>query len=223
MAEITIISDSFTDAELIADKLRDDFGKSIVAYGITALPEELIRLDGKAVYIMSDPEALAVHRLIDGKKRLTEDSVKEELDKLLKEREISRKALINRGGFDIDDIGNYSVVIDNSALSVCEIAEYIRSALAMNEDKTVIYTSTERLNFPDDEADAEKIAEYSELIDLGGDLPLTDVFYEGGEFYIAGEPEMALAYSFSTDALIPCRAVTAKMKDTGYVKMKNSL
>lgn len=223
MSEIAIICDTESEAGIIADKLSSNSEGGFTAYAVSSLPLwESGDIEAK-VYVMSDPEVLAAQRLIDERRRLCEENIRDELNKISAERQSSRRAILDKCCVDINELSNFSVVIDRGALSFDEIAEYALSALSKGNEKTVVYTSTDRLNFPDDEADAEMIAEYSDLASLGGELPLTDVFYENGEFYIVGAPEAALAASFVTDALIPCRLVSGKRDTSGYVKMKNSL
>ena len=84
-------------------------------------------------------------------------------------------------------------------------------------------THSERLRFPDDEADAALASKLSEDVDKGLPIPEIRVFEEDGDFYIADGVESALAYSFSDAKFIPAILIKGCTDGKKYVKMKNSL
>ena len=221
--KIAIVCDIGDDAVMTSDKLSLPSESAVTVYDVSSpLLWESGDID-KKIYIMSDPEVIATRKLIMERSRLCKESISDELNKISAQRESCRQALLGKYGVDINELSIYSAVIEKGALNEDEIASYVKSALCESGDETVVYVSTDRLNFPDDEADGEKIAEYSRMLDSGEDLPRSDVFCTNGEFYIVGAPEAALAYAFGTDAHVPCRLVKANKDTSGYVKMKNSL
>jgi hypothetical protein len=88
-----------------------------------------------------------------------------------------------------------------------------------------VLISPERLNYPDDEADAEYVSSLATSLELGlGGIPEVCVFERDGEFYLLEGYETALAHSFNMDRYVPARLVPAPENDAvKYVKMKNSL
>ncbi len=221
--KIAIVCDIGDDAVIASDKLSLYSECAVTVCDISSpVLWESEDID-KKVYIMSDPEVLAAKKLIEERRRLCEESIRDELNRISAQRVSCRQALLDKYGVDVNELSNYSAVIEKGALTDDEIADYVHRALCECGDTTIVYVSTDRLNFPDDEADGEKIAEYSWALDSGADLPHPDVFYTNGEFYIVGAPEAALAYAFGTDAHVPCRLVKASKDTSGYVKMKNSL
>ena len=60
------------------------------------------------------------------------------------------------------------------------------------------------------------------MLDEGVSLPTVEVYHKDGEFYIAREVEMALAYTLADEGLIPVKII--KGEPVGeYVRMGNTL
>ena len=141
-------------------------------------------------------------------------------------RESEKKRYKTQYGVDIKDLSNYTLIVDTTVANPTEVAECILSSLeAWKNDPefSAVYISGERLNYPDDEPDSERIAFYTTKLDEGEDLPEVTVFEEDGEFYVAGDVEAALAYSFTEAPFFRATLVKGSAKDKKYVKMKNSL
>ena len=135
------------------------------------------------------------------------------------------KRYFEQYGVNIKDLTNYTLVVDTTLASPEEIASVILSSFdEWQRDKSFsrAFISPERLNYPDDEPNAELLAEYSSALESGGEIPPVTVFEENGEFYIEGGAESALAYAFNMTAFIPCRLVSGTPSGK-YVKMKNSI
>ncbi|MBP5427958.1 MAG: hypothetical protein J6Z04_01565, partial [Clostridia bacterium] len=79
-----------------------------------------------------------------------------------------------------------------------------------------------RLRYPDDPPDEIAISECDRLIEIGEKLPLSDVFFENGVFYLAGTPAAALSVASYDLPFVPCRLVKGKV-DRTYIRMENTL
>lgn len=135
------------------------------------------------------------------------------------------KRYLEQYGVNIKDLTNYTLVVDTTSAAPDEIAALILSAFeAWQADKTfsMAYISPERLNYPDDEPNAELLSEYSAALEGGEQIPTVTVLEEDGEFYLEDGAEAALAYAFNMNTFIPCRLVKGTPSGR-YVKMKNSI
>lgn len=177
------------------------------------------------VYLSTDTETSALR--IMGANRVGEHA--ESLEATVREtrarRESEKKRYLEQYGVDIKDLTNYSLVVDTTVATPAEVAEcIIQGFRAWQADKSynMAYISFERINFPDDEPDGEKIAEYSMRLELGDELPLPTLIEKDGEFYLVSEVETVLARVFLGEPFLPAKLL--KGEPTGkYVKMKNSL
>lgn len=141
-------------------------------------------------------------------------------------RESEKKRYKTQYGVDIKDLTNYSLIVDTTYATPQEVADRILLSLeSWKNDKeySMAFISPERLNYPDDEADTEKVALYSSLIEEGKELPTVEVFESDGEFYLESNAESALAYAFNMNTFIPAQLVRATPGDRKFVKMKNSI
>ena len=141
-------------------------------------------------------------------------------------RESEKKRYKTQYGVDIKDLTNYTLIVDTTVANPEAVAECIISSLdewRADPDFKALYISGERLNFPDDEPDGERVAFYTTKLDEGEDIPVVRIFEEDGEFYVDGEPEAALAYSFSDSPFFRATLVNGSSDGKKYVKMKNSL
>ncbi|MBR4335375.1 MAG: hypothetical protein IKP74_02870, partial [Clostridia bacterium] len=106
-----------------------------------------------------------------------------------------------------------------------EIADAILSALdKWQKDPATkgCFVCPRRLRYPDDPPDEAAIAFCDRQIETGGALPETDVFFENGGFYLAGDPSAALSVASYDLPFVPCRLVRGKV-DRTYIRMENTL
>ena len=178
------------------------------------------------VYLSADPETSAL-RIMNANRSGEHAATLEETVKETKaRRESEKKRYMTQYGVDIKDLMNYSLILDTSHATPEEVAELLISEFEKWKlDKTSkgAYITPERLFYPDDEADAEKISELAALLDAGEKIPEITVFEEDGEFYLLSGVESALAYSFNMNTFIPVRLTRGSVGQGKYVKMKNSL
>ena len=178
------------------------------------------------VYLSTDVETSAL-RIMGANRQGEHAATLEETIKDTKaRRESEKKRYKTQYGVDIKDLSNYTLIVDTTVANPTEVAECILSSLeAWQSDPEfkAVYISGERLNYPDDEPDGEKIAYYSTMLEDGEDIPEVRVFEEDGEFYVDGDVEAALANSFSDSPFFRATLVKGSSEGKKYVKMKNSL
>lgn len=137
-------------------------------------------------------------------------------------RESEKKRYFEQYGVDIKDLTNYDLVVDTTAATPAEVAERIIDGFCRwQADKSyrAAYISTERINFPDDEPDDEKMSALA-----SGELSEIPVLVErDGEFYLKYGLEAALTASFEMQPFIEARIEAGEIPDGEFVKMKNSL
>ena len=178
------------------------------------------------VYLSTDVETSALR--IMGANRQGEHSAT--LEATIKDtqarRESEKKRYKTQYGVDIKDLSNYTLIVDTTVATPEEVAECIISSLEewkKNPEFKAVYISGERLNYPDDEPDSERVAFYTTKLDEGEEIPEVEIFEENGEFYVDGQPEAALAYSFSEAPFFRATLIKGSSAGKKYVKMKNSL
>jgi cytidylate kinase len=178
------------------------------------------------VYLSADPETSAL-RIMNANREGEHAATLEETVKETKaRRESEKKRYMTQYGVDIKDLMNYSLIVDTSHATPEEVAECLISEFEKwksDKNEKGAYITPERLYYPDDEADAEKITALAERLDAGDEIPEITIFEENGEFYILSGVESALAYSFNMNTFIPVRLVRGSVGQGKYVKMKNSL
>ena len=178
------------------------------------------------VYLSADPETSALRIMNDNRAGEHAATLEETVKETRARRESEKKRYMTQYGVDIKDMKNYSLIVDTSHATPEEVAECLISEFEKWKlDKTVrgAYITPERLFYPDDEADTEKVAELAALLDAGDKIPEVTVFEKDGEFYLLSGVESALAYSFNMNTFIPARLVSGSVGQGKYVKMKNTL
>lgn len=178
------------------------------------------------VYLSTDPETSALRIMRANRQGEHETTLEATVAQTKARRESEKKRYMEQYGVDIKDLTNYSLVVDTTNATPDAVAERIISSFdlwSVDREYKAAFISAERLNFPDDEADGELIAEYSSAIESGEELPEIQVFEEDGEFYVARGTEIALAYAFNMADFIPCVIIHGSVGENKYVKMKNSL
>lgn len=134
-------------------------------------------------------------------------------------RESEKKRYLEQYGVDIKDLTNYDLVVDTTVATPDEVADCICEAFAAwQADKSykMAYISTERINFPSDAPDEEKMANVT-----AEDLPT--LCERDGEFYLIDGIESAIVATFEMKPFIAAKLVSADIPDGEFVKMKNSL
>jgi cytidylate kinase len=206
--------------------------------GIAALSEvdELLIIDSRMawhftkgtfkVYLSTDIETSAIRIMTAKREGERSATLEEAIEQTRARRESEKKRYSEQYGVDIKDLTNYSLVVDTTYATPSEVAAAITEGFERwKSDKTLkrALISPERLNYPDDEPDAELLSEYSELAELGGELPPVEIAERDGEFYVVRGLEAALAASLSMSTFVSAVIVGAGVPDKQYVKMKNSL
>ena len=170
------------------------------------------------VYLSTDIETSAyrimnAHR--DGEHAAT---LEETVAQTRARRESEKKRYFEQYGVNIKDLTNYDLVVDTTVATPEEVADRICEGFAAwQADKSykMAYISTERINFPTVEPDAEKMAE--------PDGALPTLVESDGEFYLIDGLEAALLSTFEMEPFIAARLASGDVPDGEFVKMKNSL
>ena len=177
------------------------------------------------VYLSTDIETSALRIMYANRKGEHSATLEETIADTRARRQSEQKRYMTQYGVDIKDLTNYSLVVDTTVASPDEVAATILSAFEewkTNRDLKLCYLSPERLNYIDDEQDAERIAEYSSSLELGELIPPVTVFESEGEFYVEEGIESDLAHAFNFDTFTPAVLVKGEVGDRKYVRMKNS-
>lgn len=178
------------------------------------------------VYLSTDVETSALRIMYANRAGEHAATLEDTVRDTVARRKSEQKRYMEQYGVDIKDLSNYSLVVDTTYATPEEIAAVIIDSLAKwREDKEIklCYLSPERLYYPDDEHDADKLAQYSAALELGESIPTPTVFECEGSFYVESGVESVLAYSFDMRPLIPARLVSGDPHGKEYVRMKNSL
>ncbi len=178
------------------------------------------------VYLSTDVETSALR--IMGANRQGEHSATLEatIADTKARRESEKKRYKAQYGVDIKDLTNYTLIVDTTVATPAEVADCIISSLSewkADPSFSAAYISAERLNFPDDEPDAELISSYSARLEEGLEVPEIKVFEKDGDFFVLSGVESALAQSFSEKPFVKVTLVKESSESKKYVKMKNSL
>jgi len=179
------------------------------------------------VYLSTDAEVSAFRIMCANRHGEHCATLEQTIEDTKARRNSERKRYMTQYGVDIKDLTNYSVVVDTNDASPVEVAEQILSSFEIwKNDKSFkkAYISPTRLMYPDDEADAELIEEYSSMLEAGEKIPEITVCEEDNEFYLLSEAEAAIAYALSGNVFVPCNLVNGcRDSRVNYVKMMNSL
>lgn len=178
------------------------------------------------VYMSVDLETSALRIMYANRAGEHKDSLEDTVKETRARRESERKRYLEQYGTDIMDLGNYNFVVDTTAASPDEVGAAIISAYKAwqkNPSFKLCAINPERLCYPDDAPDADRLMELSERLEAGEDIPIVEVFYDDGDFCVAAGLESALAYALSMSTFVPARLVAGSRGGREYVKMKNSL
>ncbi len=178
------------------------------------------------VYLSTDTEVSALRIMGANRQGEHKASLEDTIKDTRARRESEKKRYFEQYGVHIKDLTNYSLIVDTTYATPDEVADCIlKSFEAWQNDKSfnAAYISPERLNYPDDAPDAEKLSEYSSALESSQSIPEVQVFEVDGEFYLKGGYESALAYSLAMQTYVPAKLVHGTTDGKSYVKMKNSL
>lgn len=178
------------------------------------------------VYLSTDLETAACRIWNAGRTCEHAKTLEETVRHTAERRASEKKRYAEQYGVDITDLSNYSLVVDTTYATPEEIAGVILSCFEqwrLDPNSRFCYLSPERLNYIDDEHDAELTTELSARLERAETIPSVTVFEQDGEFYVKDGLESALAYSFNFYTLVPTTLVKGDVGDRKYVKMKNSL
>ena len=178
------------------------------------------------VYLSTDTEVSALRIMGANREGEHKSSLEDTIKETRARRESEKKRYFEQYGVHIKDLTNYSLIVDTTYATPDEVAECILAGFkAWQSDKSfsAAYISPERLNYPDDEADTEKLATLSASLELGEEIPEVKIFEIDGEFYLEDGYESALAYSLAMNTYVPAKLINGDASGKNYVKMKNSL
>ena len=179
------------------------------------------------VYLSTDAEVSAMRIMYANRQGEHAATLEQTVLDTKARRNSERKRYMAQYGVDIKDLTNYSLVVDTTDATPDEVASRILSsfeAWKSNKELKEAYICPTRLMYPDDEADAELIEEYSALLEAGESIPEITVYEDENEFYLLTGPEAAIAHTISGGTFIPCKLVARpENNDVNYVKMMNSL
>lgn len=178
------------------------------------------------VYLSTDIETSAL-RIMNANRRGEHSSTLEDTIADTKARRASeQKRYMAQYGVDIKDLSNYSLIVDTTVATPDEVADVIEQSFAEWQNDSSFercFISPERLNYPDDGADADAVAQLASKLDMGEDIDEVTVTERDGEFYVVDGLDSALAYAFNMNTYIPARLVSSSAEGREYVKMKNSI
>jgi len=178
------------------------------------------------VYLSVDPQTSALRIMNANRAGEHSDSLEATVKDTLLRRESEKKRYLLQYGVNIKDLSNYDLVVDTTVATPEEVAEAILSGFERwKTDRThkALLVSPERILYPDDSADSEKVSELAAALERGDSIPVVELFEADGEFYLSGAPEGALAYAFNMETYIPAKLVSGSPVGKKYTKMKNSL
>ena len=178
------------------------------------------------VYLSTSPEVSAFRIMNANRVGEHAATLEQTIEETKARRNSEKKRYMEQYGVDIKDLTNYDLVVDTTMATPEQVAGTILDALdewKENYGFKMAYVSPERLNYPDDEPDQALVDEYIKRLDIGEDVPCTEIFEDDGEFYVLSSPESALAYVFMWSTYVPCKLVKGTLDGKKYVKMQNSL
>ncbi len=178
------------------------------------------------VYLSVDIETSAARIMSANRQGEHAATLEETVRETKARRESEIKRYSEKYGVDIGDLSNYDLVVDTTYLTPEQVASCIASgfeAWKNNKSFRQLIISSERLNYPDREPDAELVSHYSDIIDNGGIPEPPGIAYENGEFYLSDGLEVAMGYAFSMSPYIRARLVNGGRPEGEFVKMVNSL
>ena len=177
------------------------------------------------VYLSVDIETSALRIMGANRKGEHAASLEETVRDTKARRESEKKRYLEQYGVDIKDLTNYDLIVDTTVATPEEVSECIAQSFeTWLRDKSFsqAYISTERLNFPDEELNAELIASLAARLEAGEEIPFAEIVLHDGEFYVVSGAESAMAHTFSFAPFIPAKLVKGEPSGK-FVKMRNSL
>ena len=178
------------------------------------------------VYLSVDIETSALRIMTANRKGEHAATLEETVKETRERRESEIKRYSEKYGVNIGDLSNYDLVVDTTYLTPEQVAACIEEGFReWRENKSFkrLIISSERLNYPDTEADAAKASEWSDVIDCGEIPEPPEVVFDGGEFYLIGGLEIAMGYAFSMSPYIRAVLVPGSKPEGDFVRMANSL
>ncbi len=178
------------------------------------------------VYLSTDIETSALRIMNANRKGEHAATLEQTIAETKARRESEKKRYLTQYGADIKNLANYDLIVDTTVAAPAEVAECIIRGFEKwraEGSYKAVFISPERLNYPDDAGDQERVAALSDLLDMGKQIPCVEVFEKDGEFYLSSGLESALAYSFNMARYIPAELICGDPDGRKYVKMKNTL
>ena len=178
------------------------------------------------VYMTVDLEVSAARIMYANRKGEHRESLEATVAETRERRRSERKRYLEQYGTDIMDLMNYDFVVDTTSATPEEVADAIVAAYRVwqgNRSFRLAAINPDRLAYPDDEPDTDKLAEYSDALLRGEEIPAVEVFEEDGDFCVSSGVEAALAHALEMKTFIPARLVHGAKDGRGFVRMKNSL
>ena len=178
------------------------------------------------VYLSTDITTSALRIMHANRTDEHKSTLEETIECTKNRRESEKKRYNDQYGVDIKNLLNYDLIVDTTQATPEEVAECVINGFNLwleNKGYKCAMLSPERINYPEREADNEKVAQLSTALDMGKSIPDVRVFEEDGEFYLVDGLESALAYAFSMSLFIPATLVDCKKGDEKYIRMQNSL
>ena len=178
------------------------------------------------IYLSTDIETSALRIMNANRAGEHSATLEETVKETRRRRESEKKRYMEQYGLDIKNLANYSLIVDTTNATPSEVAECIITAFdewKQDKDYARAFITPDRLYYPDDAADNDKVMRLSNELECGREIPEVTFFEEDGDLYLAGGLESALAYSFNMNTFIPARLISGSAKGKKFVKMKNSL
>ncbi len=178
------------------------------------------------VYLSTDIETSALRIMGANRQGEHAASLEETVAQTRARRQSEEKRYFEQYGVNINDLTNYSLIVDTTSASPEEVAGVIINAFrAWQSDKSVVgcYICPDRINYPDDETDGALVSARADSLERGEALPEITVFEEAGDFYVSDNTASALAYAVNMHTFLPTRLVKGSTEGRSFVKMKNNL
>ncbi len=179
------------------------------------------------VYLSTDTVTSALRIMNANRRGEHKATLEESIEATKARRESEKKRYREQYGVDIKDLMNYDLVVDTTVATPEEVADCVVSAFnrwLADPEYRAVFLSAERINYPDSDADGERIAALSAALERGEKIPAVEVTEQDGDFYLSSGLESAMAYTFNMDTFIPARLIPGKRAEgVTYVRMKNSL
>lgn len=175
------------------------------------------------VYMSTDPAIAAERIMAAGREGETFSTLDEAITRIAARRASEKKRYFDFYGVDITDLFNYDLVIDTSYAGPAQIASEILSAYEVWLDDIKVkrcLVCPPRLYYRKDlKIDRDEVRAFRQLMMSGTTLPLSDVVFDGGEFFLTGNPAPAFGIVADGFSFVPCRLVKGKPKGD-YIKLE---